>query len=177
MLSEGNKNKYLSQLLRYSLWAVGLFGVFGIAIYFGSSLSAYNNQAPPWLPCVWEYDEDTTLEVPYRYDPISNDYRDVYRTGIDEWDDSDTPAEFKYITSQTSHHLDVLNRPGSEYYGKTDPGCLTWFNKRSSTYTWLNSALLDEKSDTFKESVAIHELGHFIGAGHSTESPAVMNPV
>ena len=31
MLSEGNKNKYLSQLLRYSLWAVGLFGVFGIA--------------------------------------------------------------------------------------------------------------------------------------------------
>ena len=73
MLSEGNKNKYLSQLLRYSLWAVGLFGVFGIAIYFGSSLSAYNNQAPPWLPCVWEYDEDTTLEVPYRYDPISND--------------------------------------------------------------------------------------------------------
>ena len=176
MTIEKGENNFFNRLIRYALWTVGILGAFGVAILVGSSLSAYNNEPGRKLPCVWEYDENTTLEVPYRYDPIGDDYRDAFRDGIEEWDDADTAAEFTYITSQTKHRLGDENRPGNGYDGYIEMSCNKLPKlKRTRTYAWLNSAYLDDENARYRRSVATHELGHFIGAGHSTESPAVMN--
>ena len=166
---------FLNRLIRYGLWTVGICGVFGLSIFFGASLRAYNNQ-PSWeLPCVWQYEEDTTLEVPYRKHRMAKVYDDAFDDGIDAWDDADTPAEFDRDTGQNKHSLGVKNEPEDSALGRTDYWCLALLNKRSWTYAWLNSAHLGNYTDSYKGAVATHELGHYIGAGHSTESPAIMN--
>ena len=176
MTVEKPDKRLAAHIVRYALWTLGIVGAFGVAIIVGSSLSAYNNQ-PSWrLPCVWEYEEDTTLEIRYRYNPITKAYRDAFRDGIEEWDDADTAAEFVYNTIQRKHRLGQENRPGNGYDGYHEASCGKLPpRKRTGSYAWLNSAYLDNESARYKRSVATHELGHYIGAGHSTESPAVMN--
>ena len=49
----------LSHVLRYSLWTLGVLAVVGIVTLVGTSLNAYNDEGS-W-PCVWQYDEDTSL--------------------------------------------------------------------------------------------------------------------
>ena len=66
------ENRFISHLLRYSFWTFGIAGAFGAAVLIGASLRAYNNEPSYDLPCVWDYDADSTLEMPYRYDPINN---------------------------------------------------------------------------------------------------------
>ena len=164
----------LSHVLRYSLWTLGVLAVVGIVTLVGTSLNAYNDEGS-W-PCVWQYDEDTSLEVPYRNHSMPTAYYDAFQDGIDEWDDADTAAEFDFTTSQDNHYLGSLDRPHVNVFGKTEWWCLALVHKRSSSYSWLNEAYLDAESSTFKKSVATHELGHYIGARNSDESPAIMNP-
>ena len=59
-------------------------------------------------------------------------------------------------------------------YGRATWGCnwITW--KRNTSKASLNTDRLGSKSANFKQSVASHELGHYIGVRHSTVTPAVM---
>ena len=175
MTIEKPEKSLVAQLVRYALWTVGVVAAFSVAIFVGSSLSAYNNQPVYELPCVWNYDENTTLEVPYRNHPMHLSYYNAFQDGIDEWDDADTAAKFDFTTSQDGHYLGAEDVPEETFLGYTSWRCFAWLNKRSWTYAWLNIAHLDDKSARFKRSVATHELGHYIGIGHSTESPSIMN--
>lgn len=172
MTIEKGENKFLSQLIRYILWASGVVGVFGIAFLVGTSLSAYNDTGG--RPCVWQYEEDTTLELPYRKTRMADAYEDAFDDGIEAWDDADTPVEFDRDNSQNKHSLGVKNEPEDSALGRADMWCLALFNKRSWTFAWLNSAHLENHTDSYKGAIATHELGHYIGARHSTESPAIM---
>ena len=156
------------------VWILSGVAAIGVILVMGASLRAYNDSGP--TPCVWEYEEDTTLTVPFRNHPMASRYYNAFRDGRDEWDASYTSAEFDLDTTQNAHYLGVEDRPESTSLGSTKTKCNPFTGyKRSGTYSWLNSARLGEKSSDYVLSVATHELGHFIGVRHSTESPAVMN--
>ena len=123
---------------------------------------------------VWEYEEDTTLEIPYRFHRMSDAYQDAYDDALDAWNDSDTSVDFDFDNYQIHHNMGVRNDPEDTDLGKTQSLCLAGLYKRSWTYTWLNTAYLPNYSDTYKGAIATHELGHYIGVRHSTESPAIM---
>ena len=117
MTIEKGEENFLNQLLRYSLWTIGGVGVLGIAVFLGTSLNAYNNESS-W-GCVWEYEEDTTLEIPYRFHPMSDAYQDAYDDALDACNDSDTSVDFDFDNYQIHHNMGVRNEPHDEVTSKS----------------------------------------------------------
>ena len=167
--------KKYSTLIRMTTLAVTAVLVFMFSA-LGGTVYAYDNSGN--RPCVWPYENDTTLSVPYVQDrnhPVRSEYYTAFRGAIIEWNGASTPAFISEDTSQSKHKIAVKNDGMSGPLGKTSWSCRFWLGKRTGTYLYLNSARLDTKSATYKESVASHELGHYIGIRHSSVSPAVMN--
>ncbi len=127
--------------------------------------------------CKWSYDDDTTLELPYRSDPqfpSTGAYAVAWSSARLDWNDADTPAEFTYDGGQQSHTLGATEMGMSAANGVLYAYCWN-FGKRSATRGLLNESRLESKNAVFKRSTASHELGHYIGLRHSTVTPSIMN--
>ena len=147
-----------------------------VSMLSASSLFTYNNSGS--TPCVWPYNSNTPLEPLWKNDPDyppTGNYVSAYSQARSQWDSSNTPVVFDHDTSQTKHKFGVRDLGQSGPLGHTSWWCVAWLYKRSSTSTVLNSYHLDSESQTYKKSVATHELGHYIGVRHSNVTPAIMN--
>ena len=152
-----------------------------VALFLTSTMAAskafaYNNQGS--TPCVWSYSGGTSqLEPEWRVHPDyppTGAYDTAFDDAIADWDSSGTPTVFDHNTSQSNHYTAAEALGTSGPYGRATWGCnwITW--KRNTSKASLNTDRLGSKSANFKQSVASHELGHYIGVRHSTVTPAVM---
>ena len=150
----------------------------GVSLMGGLTAYTYDNSGE--TPCVWDYDANTTLNMPYRSDPLtppSGAYLSAYSDAMSSWENADTPAQFYQDNSQNSHLIAVTAAGTTGPLGNTAWFCSLFYiyGDRVETYVYLNSTRLVAQHQTYKTSVAAHEMGHFIGVRHSTVSPALMN--
>lgn len=163
-------------------WVLGvrvavLIFAFGVAFVVVERVDAYNNSGG--TPCLFSYSGGgATLSMPYRNDtslPPTGDYQTAFDAARPDWNSTYTPASFSFQTGSHGHYFVSADFGASGYFGKARWYCFGSGGTRSATEAWLNEYYLDSEGQNYKQSVAAHELGHWIGARHSTVSPAVMN--
>lgn len=136
---------------------------------FNRSISAraYNDYG---LVCGWSYSGGSNLlYLPYRDDPDYPPYG-AYDTALDSaivtWTGTATPVYF-YATSGGTHSIGARNGGDNGYAGWVTIYCAGSGGHRSSSALILNSYYLDSYSQFGKIGAASHELGHYLGLGHS----------
>jgi hypothetical protein len=138
-------------------------------------IDAYNNSGP--YPCVFSYSGgSSTLSMQYRNDtslPPTGDYQTAFNGARTDWNSSYTPASFSYDSGSHGHYFVSADFSPQTWFGLLTPWCSG--GNRTASEAWLNEDKLDTEGANFKRSVASHELGHWIGTGHSTVSPSVLN--
>ncbi len=130
--------------------------------------------------CKWPYSGGgSLLTVKYRNDPDfppSGAYATAFNSARSDWNYTPTPVWFTYTSYWLDqHYFAALPLGVNGPLGSTSDTCSWPGNQRIATASELNTSRLDSKSTNYKQSVASHELGHFIGIRHSYINPSVMN--
>ncbi|MGL5714033.1 MAG: matrixin family metalloprotease [Paraclostridium sp.] len=92
-------------------------------------------------------------------------YSNVFKNSLSAWNATPTKAYIKEVVNSNTYAIDGVY--GDEWYGTYTPtklqniisGRATEFNIK------LNRRLLVDKSDNFRQSVLVHELGHALCLG------------
>jgi matrixin len=168
------------QVLLKRPWVMMIIAAFALGFVGTSVLSrpvlAYNNSGN--LPCKFSYSGGSNLlQVPYRNDPFlppTGAYLTAFNSARSNWNGTATPVLFSSAPSGT--HSFMAYAMGTDGpYGHATWACTWTAGIRIASTAELNTSRLSFQGPTVKQSVASHELGHFIGIRHSTVTPAVMN--
>lgn len=147
-----------------------IYGLVFCSVFFASFSTysyAYNNE-DNWS-CKWS----NVGSINYKFiSSTPTDYQSVFTSAISQW--NATPTKVWITQSSSSYNtFGIYNLEGNEY-GRTSYTC------SFPTYQYINSSDVGlnnlyfynnpyRKAD-LQRKVALHEVGHFIGLGHSTVS-------
>lgn len=145
-----------------------------VFLSFATSVFAYNNSDNH--SCLWEDPEN----ISYKFiADTPTGYKTHLNNAVSKWE-AKTDADLT-ITTNSANFFGTFNED-STTMGRTVWTCKFFglSNKISSSDAGLNETYFDNStlSSTNKEKlklkVSLHEVGHFIGLGHSTATEAVM---
>lgn len=141
---------------------------------FSLSVSAYNNSNNH--SCLWDDPQD----INYKFLPdIPTEYRYKLAEAVVGWNNATNVS--LYFNSSSFNTFSTYEED-STTMGTTSYTC-TFFHLGDTINTsdvglnetyFNNSSLTTTNKDKLKLKVSLHEMGHFIGLGHSTVTPAVM---
>lgn len=100
-------------------------------------------------------------------------WTDMFLQAGYSWNNAQTKFQWGNVSS-SSNIQQMYYVTNSNEYGRTQ---LQWSPAGIFTRAWMevNQYSVSSKSWNFQKSVATHELGHGVGLGESSASPAVMN--
>jgi len=122
--------------------------------------------------CGWTYSGGYNyLNLPYRNDadyPPYGYYSSMLSSAISSWNGTSSPVVF-YSRSSGSHSIGVKSLGGGSLAGVNVLYCNGAGGSRSSTALYINSDAVSNTSGAvfYGTGVASHELGHYLGLGHS----------
>lgn len=155
-----------------SVLAFTLAGIL-LASGLGANVAeAYNNYDNP---CRWW--NTTPMNIYFDWGPNlqnpSYTWRLRFSDSVGDWNSIGTKPVVSW-SSGSSNVLDSYTEADNNY-GKTAITCVFGFMNRFVAYANSNYGPSYNWDNNFMRSVTGHELGHGLGLGHSTVSPAIMN--
>ncbi|NMB65092.1 hypothetical protein [Pelotomaculum propionicicum] len=116
--------------------------------------------------------------VAYKWGGTWEPYQSAFETALSDWNGAQSDFQWGYSDSTPSGCSD--NRMGGVYYleNANEAGrCQMAYTTSSYVRAWceINQFVCESKTDTYRRSVANHEVGHAMSLAHNSGN-VIMNP-
>ncbi|WP_054957897.1 matrixin family metalloprotease [Paenibacillus dakarensis] len=146
-----------------------------LSFTFSSYALAYNNENN--MCGTWK--SPGNIEYKFIGDTPS-DYKNIFARAVVGWNDTPTKIGLSHdYTLTTANVFGIYNEEGSNM-GRAFLYCKPFTSEASSGNAGLNNLWFynysgSKNKTNLQINTALHEIGHFIGLGHSTVPPTVMS--